>query len=69
MSSHQVAVLVSPTGETRITTQGFQGPRCREVTKTLEAALGVRLSETLTAEYYLDATQQVSVTERPDGSR
>lgn len=65
----QIEVLVSPTGETNIKTVGFNGPQCREATKALEAALGTTLNETLTAEYHLDAPQEMSIAERTNASR
>ena len=68
MSSHQIEVLISPTGETRITTKGFHGPKCREATKDLEAALGLKLAETLTAEYHFDAAQETRCAEHPNAS-
>lgn len=65
----QIEVLVSPTGETNIKTVGFNGPKCCEATKALEAALGMKLTDTLTAEYHLDATQETSIAERTNASR
>jgi hypothetical protein len=47
-----IEITVSPTGETTVRTEGFSGPECREATRLLEAALGRRLSETLTAEFH-----------------
>ena len=69
MSLAQIEVLVSPTGETSIKTVGFNGPQCREATRELEAALGIKLTETLTAEYHLNATQEMSNAERANASR
>lgn len=51
----RIQVIVSPRGETTIKTTGFQGPECREATKSLETALGVPATEQLTAEYYQSA--------------
>jgi len=47
-----IEVTVSPAGETRIQTKGFAGSHCRDATRALEAALGVRESEQLTSEFY-----------------
>lgn len=69
MSTGHIEILISPTGETRIATHGFHGPKCREATKTLERVLGRKLTETLTAEYHLDATEEASVAQQPDASR
>ena len=51
-----IEVVVSPTGETSITTKGFSGPACREASRFLESALGTRLSEQLTGEYHVAET-------------
>lgn len=56
--SQTIEVTISPQGETRIETRGFTGAACREATRALEAALGIRTSEQLTSEFY--ATSQLS---------
>ena len=56
--SQTIEVTVSPKGETRIETKGFSGGTCRDASKTLEAALGVRESEQLTSEFHATATEQ-----------
>jgi hypothetical protein len=60
-----IDILISPTGETTIETRGFTGPACREATKSLAAALGVKQSETLTAEYFQAATEETGLVARP----
>ena len=51
--NHQIIeVIVSPTGETKVETKGFTGAGCRDASRFLEAALGLRASEQLTAEYH-----------------
>ena len=55
-----IEVTVSPQGETRIETKGFAGGTCRDASKVLEAALGVRETEQLTSEFHA-----VSSTENP----
>jgi hypothetical protein len=52
MMTPTIEVIVSPDGETRITTKGFAGSACRQASQFLEQALGVRMSETLTSEFY-----------------
>ena len=47
-----IDILVSPTGEVRLETRGFTGSSCREASGQLEAALGLKQSETLTAEHH-----------------
>ena len=56
--SQTIEVTVSPKGETRIETKGFVGATCRDASKTLEAALGVRESEQLTSEFHVTETEQ-----------
>jgi hypothetical protein len=60
--SQTIEVTISPQGETRIETRGFTGAACREATRALEAALGIRKSERLTGEFY--ATSQHSEQQR-----
>jgi hypothetical protein len=51
-----IEVIVSPTGETKLQTKGFAGASCQQASKFLEAALGLRASEQLTAEYHAQQT-------------
>ena len=58
-----IVIIVSPTGETTVTTKGFTGASCREASKFIEQALGQRTGERLTAEFHQvqsveQATQQ-----------
>ena len=50
-----IEVTVSPKGETSIHTKGFSGGECREASRRLETALGVRTSEQLTSEFHATA--------------
>jgi hypothetical protein len=52
-----IEVIVGPDGSTRVETKGFAGAECREASRGLKAALGLRQSEQLTAEFYQQATQ------------
>lgn len=52
-----IEIIVSPKGETTVTTKGFAGGSCREASKFVEQALGQRLDERLTAEFH--TAQQV----------
>ena len=54
--SKTIEVTVSPQGETSIQTKGFTGESCREATRSLEAALGLRTGEQLTSEFHATAT-------------
>ncbi|MDZ4687346.1 MAG: DUF2997 domain-containing protein [Planctomycetaceae bacterium] len=47
-----ITVIILPTGATRIETHGFTGARCRDATRALETALGVREHEQLTSAFY-----------------
>lgn len=57
--SKTIEIIVSPKGETRLETKGFQGAECQEASKFVEAALGQRAGETLTEEFHTSmATKQ-----------
>lgn len=47
-----IEITVSPTGETKLESKNFTGADCQAATRSLELALGCRLSETLSAEYF-----------------
>ena len=51
-----IEVIVSPTGETTVQTKGFQGASCQDASRFIEAALGQRVGEQLTAEFHAAAT-------------
>ena len=53
-----IEIIVSPKGETTVTTKGFVGGECREASKFIETALGNRQGERLTAEFHQVAVQQ-----------
>jgi hypothetical protein len=59
-----IEIVVSPGGEVRVTTRGIQGPACREASRSLEQALGLRTREELTAEYHLAAPVESHAEER-----
>ena len=50
-----IEVTVSPTGETTIQTKGFTGEECRQSSRNLELALGIKISEKLTNEFYAES--------------
>lgn len=54
-----IEIIVSPRGETTITTKGFSGGSCKDATRDLEKALGAKTSDTPTAEAYATAAAQV----------
>jgi hypothetical protein len=53
-----IEIVVSPKGETIVTTKGFAGGECREASKFIEQALGQCTGERLTGEFYAQQTQQ-----------
>ena len=53
--SKTIEVTISPKGETSIQTKGFNGSECREASRRLEAALGIRSSEQITSEFHATA--------------
>jgi hypothetical protein len=54
----RIEITISPTGDSRIETSGFSGPSCQEASRFLEQALGQKLSEQLTVDFF--ATQETS---------
>ena len=58
----RIEVTVSPAGEIRIETRGYQGAACRSADAHLRAALGLVRSDQPTAEMYAAAI--VSATEQ-----
>lgn len=66
MSTRQIEILVTPTGETRIVTRGFQGRACQEATNALEVALGRKLTESLTPDFYQVQAESAQFLECPN---
>ena len=58
-----IEVIVSPKGETKIETKGFVGGECRQASRFMEEALGVRASEKLTAEFHQQQSAAQSIKE------
>ncbi|WP_254509408.1 DUF2997 domain-containing protein [Anatilimnocola floriformis] len=58
-----IEVTISPKGETKIETKGFAGSECRQASRFMEEALGVRVSEKLATEFYQQVSPLQSVTE------
>ena len=48
----KIEVIVTPQGETTVTTVGFTGKSCQDATKQLEQALGVVQSEQKLPAFY-----------------
>ena len=53
-----IQVVVNKKGETKIETTGFSGSSCQDATRALEQALGAKVEETLTGEYYTASHEQ-----------
>jgi len=56
----KIEIIISPNGDTTVTTKGFAGQSCRDASKFIEQTLGQRVGEQLTAEFHQtqSATQQ-----------
>ncbi|MCY2994199.1 MAG: DUF2997 domain-containing protein [Planctomycetota bacterium] len=59
-----IEIIVSPKGETTVTTKGFAGSSCREASKFLEQALGQQTSEQLTAEFHQQQQVELATQQR-----
>lgn len=53
--SKTIEIIITPTGQTNVQTQGFTGPACRQASKFLEEALGRQTTERLTPDFYQPA--------------
>ncbi len=47
-----IEIIVSQEGKTSVQTKGFSGASCREASQFIEQALGTRVGEQVTAEFY-----------------
>ena len=47
-----IEITVSPKGETKVETRGFTGGECRDASRFVEQALGIRTAETVTSEFF-----------------
>ena len=54
--SRTIEITVSPQGETKLETKGFVGSICRDASRLLEQALGIKAEEQLTTEFYAQTT-------------
>ena len=55
--SQIIEILIACDGSTQIQTKGFAGSACLQATQFLEEALGVKLADQRTAEFYRPAEQ------------
>ena len=55
-----IQIIITPRGETQVTTYGFSGPECQEASRFIEKALGTKVRERLLSEYHQsEPSQQV----------
>jgi hypothetical protein len=47
-----IEITVSPQGETTIQTKGFSGSTCKDASRFIERALGEKVAEQRTTEFY-----------------
>lgn len=59
-----IEIIISPKGESTVTTKGFLGASCRDASWFLEQALGQRTGEHLTAEFHQSQSAQESQQQR-----
>lgn len=50
-----IDLIISPAGEVRLETQGFNGPECQKASLFLQTVLGKTTGETLTSEFHLQS--------------
>ena len=57
-----IEIVVSPQGETTVQTKGYSGDDCLRASKFLEEALGAKITETKTSEFYDVVVEDQQVT-------
>jgi hypothetical protein len=55
-----IEIVVSPSGQSKLETRGFAGGECREASRLLVEALGMKEQEQLTADFHTAATNSQS---------
>ena len=53
-----IEITVSLQGEVKVQTKGFAGSSCQEASRLIEQALGTKVSEQMTPEFYQALQQQ-----------
>ena len=56
-----IEVIISPKGETKLETRGFAGSSCQQASQFLEQALGTKVSEMPTTEFYQTQPQSQTI--------
>ncbi|MEK6248953.1 MAG: DUF2997 domain-containing protein [Planctomycetales bacterium] len=59
-----IEIIVTPEGKTSVQTKGFNGASCREASRFIEQALGTRVGEQVTAEFYQTESERESQQQR-----
>jgi hypothetical protein len=59
-----IEAIISPKGETKIETRGFAGSSCQQASQFLEQALGTKVSEAPTTEFYQAQPQGQTIQQR-----
>ena len=65
MNARTIEIVITPEGRTSVQTLGFTGSSCRDASRFVEEALGRRLSEQRTAEFYQAQTASQTQQQRP----
>ena len=64
-----IEIIVAPDGATRLETKGFAGSNCLAASGFLEDALGKKLTDERTAEFYRPVEQWLAVQQGLPGSQ
>ena len=60
-----IQIVISPNGDTRVSTHGYRGSQCKEASRELEQALGLVVSDLPTVDMYSDISPTVQQEEGP----
>ena len=60
-TNRTIELIIATDGQTRLETTGFVGSRCKDASRFIEKALGRRIGEQLTPEFYAQANNRNSV--------
>lgn len=60
MQSQELEITISPTGEVQVQVKGVAGGACLDLTRDLEAGLGIVESRQMTGEYYEQPNTQTN---------
>jgi len=53
-----IEITVTPNGQTKVETKGFEGNSCRQASEFLERALGPRTHEQLKSDFYAAQSEE-----------